>query len=381
MTKASRAFQVFVKPIGAICNLGCQYCYYLEKKDLYPSDEDFRMSYEILEKYIKQHIEACSEDVISFSWHGGEPTMLGLEYFKKIVELQRKYLPKNKRIFNGVQTNGTLLNEELCQFFSKEGFAVGISIDGPSEIHNKHRLTKDHKPTHELTMNGYRILQKYGVHIDVLCAVNSYNVHFPLQVYRFFKDIGAQYLTFMPVVDLLPNSVNVVSSLSVSAEDWGVFLCTIFDEWVSKDVGSIKVQIFEEALRTAFNQEHSLCIFRPVCGDIPVIEHNGDFYSCDHYVKPEYLLGNIETTHLGKLLENPKQKEFGRAKLETLPSYCRECDVRNMCNGECPKNRFITTPDGEKGLNYLCVGYQQFFNHCRPFVSEVADLWRQQNKK
>ena len=378
MSRASHGFQVFVKPVGALCNLDCHYCYYLKKEGLYPKGESFQMPYEILEDYIVQHIEASPEEVIRFSWHGGEPTLLGLNYFRKIVELQRKHQPPNRKILNGIQTNGTLLDDEWCRFFAREEFAVGLSLDGPKEMHDRYRVTKDQKPTHEHVMRGYRLLQKHGFYTDILCVVNSYNVQFPLQVYRFFKEINSQYITFLPLVEPESHTGTGVSQMSVSAEDWGKFLCTIFDEWIESDIGRVKIQIFEEALRTAFNQEHSLCIFRPTCGDIPVIEHNGDFYSCDHYVDAEHYLGNIKETPLVEMLESPAQKAFGRAKLETLPHYCRECNVRNMCNGECPKNRFITTPDGEKGLNYLCDGYKHFFNHCQPFVQQVAALWHQQ---
>jgi uncharacterized protein len=377
MVKASRDFQVFVKPIGALCNLDCQYCYYLKKEHLYPKGETFQMSDETLEDYIVQHIDASPEAVIRFSWHGGEPTLLGLNFFRKIVALQRKHRPPNRSIVNGIQTNGTLLTEEWCRFFAREGFAVGISIDGPPEMHDLYRVTKDQKPTHEQTMRGYELLQEHGVYTDILCVVNAHNVQFPLQVYRFFKQLNAQYITFLPLVE--PDNKGGVSHNSVPAEAWGKFLCTIFDEWIDRDIGRIKVQIFEEAARTAFKQEHSLCIFRPTCGDIPVVEHNGDFYSCDHFVDVDHHLGNIRETPLVELLESPEQRAFGRAKLETLPRYCQECDVRAMCNGECPKNRFIMTPDGETGLNYLCTGYKRFFAHCQPFVSEVAALWRRQN--
>ena len=378
MVRASREFQVFTKPIGSICNLDCQYCYYLKKEHLYPEGESFRMSDDILEEYIVQHIDASPEPAIRFSWHGGEPTVLGLDYFRKIVALQRKHQSPDRRIANGIQTNGTLLDEDWGRFLASEGFAVGLSLDGPQEMHDRHRVTKDQKPTHEQTMRGYRLLQKHGVYTDILCVVNAHNVQFPLQVYRFFKQINAQNITFLPMVEPQPDSGGV-TTISVPAEAWGAFLCTIFDEWREQDIGRVKVQIFEEAARTAFNQEHSLCIFRPTCGDIPVIEHNGDFYSCDHYVDTEHHLGNITKTPLVELLESPAQRAFGRAKLETLPSFCRECEIRPMCNGECPKNRFLRTPDGEPGLNYLCAGYKRFFTHCQPFVSEVAAHWRRQN--
>jgi uncharacterized protein len=379
MVRASRGFQVFVKPVGSICNLDCHYCYYLKKEYLYPKGETFRMPEDTLEEYIAQHIDASPEPVIRFSWHGGEPTVLGLDYFRMIVELQHKHQPPKKLIVNGIQTNGTLLDEAWCRFFAEEGFAVGLSLDGPEEIHDRYRVTKDQEPTYKQTMRGYRLLQKHGVYTDILCVVNSYNVQFPLQVYRFFKQIDAQYISFLPMVERQPDTEYGVTPLSVPVEAWGDFLCTIFDEWRDQDIGRIKVQIIEEAIRTAFNQEHSLCIFRPTCGDIPVIEHNGDFYSCDHFVDTEHLLGNIKETPLVELLESPAQRAFGNEKLDTLPRYCLECEVRPMCNGECPKNRFLKTLDGEPGLNYLCKGYKRFFTHCKPFISEVASLWRRQN--
>ena len=378
MAKASRGFQVFAKPFGSICNLGCRYCYYLQAEHLYPKGESFRMADDILEQYIIQHIEACPDEVIRFSWHGGEPTLLGLDFFRKIVALQHRHQPTNQRIANGIQTNGILLDESWCRFLAEEGFRVGLSLDGPREMHDRYRLTKGGRPTHELTIRGYKFLRKYDVYTDILCVVNADNVHHPTEVYRFFKQIEAPYISFLPVVAPEPDAEGGVSPLTVPAEAWGIFLCTIFDEWKSEDIGRIKVQIFEEATRTAFGQEHSLCLFRPVCGDIPVVEHNGDFFSCDHFVNPEHCLGNIRRTSLVELLESPVQRAFGQAKLETLPRYCRTCDVRAMCNGGCLKNRFCKTPDGEAGLNYLCAGYQRFFTHCTPFVSEVAAQWRRQ---
>ncbi len=381
MVKASREFQVFAKPIGSICNLNCRYCYYLKKEHLYPKGESFRMPDEILEEYIVQHIDASPEPVIRFSWHGGEPTLLGLDYFRKIVDLQRKHQPPNHLISNGIQTNGTLLDDDWCHFFASEGFAVGLSLDGPQEIHDQYRVTKDQKPTHQQTMRGYKLLQKHRVYTDILCVVNAYNVQFPLKVYRFFKQVNAKYINFLPIVELQPNAEGSVSHTSVPAEAWGIFLCTIFDEWRDQDIGQVKVRIFEEAARIAFNQEHSLCIFRPTCGDIPVVEHNGDFYSCDHFVDIEHCLGNIKETQMVELLESPAQRAFGKAKLENLPRYCWECKVRAMCNGGCQKNRFLRTPDGDPGLNYLCAGYKCFFTHCQPFVLEVAEQWSRQNLK
>ena len=376
MIKASRDFQVFAKPAASQCNLRCSYCYYLEKQHLYPERDSLRMADELLEEYIVQHIEASPEPMIRFSWHGGEPTILGLDYFRKIIGLQQKHQPPEQQIVNGLQTNGTLLDEDWSRFLSAEGFMVGLSLDGPQELHDRFRKTKDQRSTFNQTLAGYKLLQKHNISCDILCVVNDFNVMYPLQVYRFFKHIGANYISFLPLVERLTDRDDSVSSRSVPAEAWGGFLCVIFDEWVSRDIGRIKVQIFEEAARTAFEQERSLCIFRPVCGDIPVIEHNGDFFSCDHFVDSEHRLGNIKKTPLVELLESREQRAFGQAKWDALPQYCLECEVRAMCHGECPKNRFSKTPTGEAGLNYLCAGYKQFFTHCRPFVTKVAAEWK-----
>jgi uncharacterized protein len=378
MTQASRGFQVFAKPAGPICNLRCRYCYYLEKRHLYAKNEPFRMPDDLLEEYIIQHIDASPDDVIRFSWHGGEPTVLGLDYFRKIVALQRKHRPAGRVIANGMQTNGILLDEEWCRFLAAEGFAVGLSLDGPREMHDRYRVTGDGEPTFVQTMLGYEFLRRHRVSTDILCVVDSHNVRSPAEIYRFFKRIKSPYLTFLPLVEPHADAEGGVSPDTVPAESWGVFLRTIFDEWMNGDIGRVKVQIFEEAARTAFGQEHSLCIFRPVCGDIPVVEHNGDFFSCDHYVDAEHRLGNTRERPLVELLESPEQRAFGKAKLKTLPRLCRECEVRLMCHGECPKNRFLRTPDGEAGLNYLCTGYKSFFTHCKPFVEAVAAEWHRQ---
>ena len=296
----------------------------------------------------------------------------------KIVALQRKHQPSNRRITNSIQTNGTLLDEDWCRFLAAEDFAVGISLDGPQELHDRYRVTKDQKPTYEQTMRGYKLLQQHRVLCEILCVVNAHNVRHPIQVYQFFKQLKAQYMSFLPLVEPQPDAENGTSHHTVPSEAFGVFLCTIFDEWADQDIGRVKVQIFEEAARVAFGQEHTLCIFRKTCGGVPVIEHNGGFYSCDHYVDAEHYLGNIQETPLVGLLESPAQRTFGQAKLGTLPRYCQVCEVRAMCNGGCPKNRFLLTPDGEAGLNYLCAGYKRFFKHCQPFIAEIATLWRRQ---
>jgi len=379
MVKASREFQVFAKPGGSICNLDCHYCYYLKKEHLYPKGESFRMPDSILEKYIIQHIDASSDSVVNFSWHGGEPTLLGLDYFRKIVELQRKHQPPNQRITNGIQTNGTLLDEDWCRFLAAEGFSIGLSLDGPQEMHDRYRVTKGQKPTHKEAMRGYELLHQHRIPCDILCVVHAQNVQYPTQVYRFFKQIKAQYIEFLPLVEPQPDNEGGVSPRTVPAEALGNFLCTIFDEWIRQDIERIKVQIFEEAARTAFGQEHSLCIFRKTCGDVPVVEHNGDFFSCDHFVNTEHRLGNIQEAPLVDFLESPAQRAFGQAKLDTLPRYCQACGVLNMCHGGCPKDRILRAPDGEAGLNHLCVGYKRFFTHCQPFVANLSALWRRQS--
>lgn len=380
MRKATDDFQVFAKPVGAVCNLSCTYCYYLEKANLYPENKIFLMPEDVLEEYIIQHIQACAGTDIFFSWHGGEPTLAGLEYFRRIVELQQNHKPKNCRIINGLQTNGTLLDDEWCRFLAAEQFVVGISIDGPEEFHSMNRKPKNGKSSFEEVIHGFQLLKSYGIIPEILCVVHAGNVVDPLRIYRFFKDLNAEYITFIPLVEKQTSGEMIVSESSVPAQVFGEFLCTIFDEWKARDIGKLKIQIFEEALRTAFNLEHSLCIFKKTCGNVPVVERNGDFYSCDHFVSPEFRIGNIRDTQLVEMLESAQQKAFGRKKLESLPDYCLSCEVLSMCNGACPKDRFISSPEGEPGLNYLCEGYKLFFRHINPFVAEVAAVWRMQLK-
>jgi uncharacterized protein len=369
-------FQVFAKPVGASCNLACNYCYYLDKAELHAESGIQRMSEELLELYISQHIQASAVKTVFFSWHGGEPTLAGLTYFRRVVELQKKHLPEDRFALNGIQTNGTLLNKEWCQFLKKENFIVGISIDGPERFHSGNRFRKDGKSSFDDVLRGFHLLKSHQIPCEILCVVNSQNVRFPLEVYRFFKSLNAEFLTFIPLVERIPGSANQVSDRTVPAKEFGDFLCTIFEEWKADDIGKIKIQIIEEAMRTAFGLEQSLCIFKPVCGRVPVIERNGNFYSCDHFVGSDYLLGNIRNIPLTDLLESREQVAFGQAKLDLLPEYCLSCEVKNSCNGGCPKDRFISTPDGNSGLNYLCEGYRLFFNHCKPFVEEVAEAWK-----
>jgi uncharacterized protein len=380
MVTLSREFQIFAKPAGALCNLDCQYCYYLKKELLYPGSRPFRMPDDLLEEYIVQQIAIVPGSEVLFSWHGGEPTILGLDYFRRIVELQRKHCPVGKHIANNIQTNGVLLTGEWCGFFAAENFSVGLSLDGPSALHDAYRVTTNQGPTHRQVMQAYRLLRRHKIPVDLLCVVHAQNVRHPLDVYRFFKEIGAQYLSFIPLVEPQPESPDGVSERTVPAEAFGDFLCAIFDEWVRHDMGRIIVQSFEEAARPAYGLDHSLCVFRPTCGDVPVIEHNGDFYQCDHFVTPEHRLGNLRETPLAELLENPAQEAFGRAKQEKLPRTCQACEVLEMCNGGCPKDRIVQTSAGELGLNYLCAGYRRFFTHCRPYTLKMAALrWNGQS--
>ena len=372
---ASHGFQIMAKPTGAICNLDCVYCYYLKKEDLYPEAKSFRMERDVLEDYIAQHIEACPDPVVDFAWHGGEPTILGLDYFRDIVALQRKHCPADRKVRNGMQTNGVLLDDEWCRFFAEEGFSIGLSIDGPEKLHDEYRVTKGQQPTQRKVVQAFKRLKAYKVPCDVLCVVHAGNVGHPTTVYRYFKSIGADHQQFIPLVEPVPGDA-AVSPRSVPAEAFGTFLCAIFDEWIRTDVGRVTIQIFDEAARTGLGIDHALCIFRETCGDVPALEHNGDFYSCDHYVDPAYRVGNIRETPLAQMIDSDAQRQFGRDKWTSLPRYCRECEVRAQCNGGCPKDRFIKTPDGEDGLNYLCAGYKKFFIHSREHLNTMAGLWQ-----
>jgi uncharacterized protein len=376
MEAISREFQIFAKPVGPSCNLSCRYCYYLGNKNQYKGADNFKMDDDILEKYVIQLIEATTDQTITFSWHGGEPLLAGPEFFRKVIKLQSKYKPAGSKIVNGIQTNGTLIDEEWCRFLAMEGFIVGISIDGPGDFHNNYRRTRENSATFQQVIRGYELLQRHGITPEILCVVNAGNVKYPLVIYDYFKRIGAEYITFLPLVVRQSCSPKGVSSISVPSEEFGVFLSAIFDEWVEKDIGRIKVQIFEETARTAFNQDHTLCIFKANCGGVPVVERTGDFYSCDHYVDKEHMLGNIRDHSLAEYLDSEKQKSFGSAKSIALPQYCTGCEFLPMCNGECPKNRFISSPYGESGLNYLCSGYKFFFSHSRPFIEAITTAWK-----
>lgn len=389
---SSAPFHVMTKPIGPICNLDCKYCFYLEKETLYPGTKSWKMSDEVLESYIRQYIESQSTDSVAFAWQGGEPTLLGLEYFEKIVALQQKYAD-GKQIENAVQTNGVLLNEAWTQFFAANDFLIGISIDGPRELHDYYRVDKGQQPTFDKVMRGIQHLKEANVRFNTLTVVNRQNSRQPKEVYRFLKETGSGYMQFIPVVERVvqhpsPNGLTLlspdakssteVSDWSVESLEYGKFLCAIFDEWVRHDVGKTFVQIFDVALESWLGMHQSLCVFSPTCGSALALEHQGDLYSCDHYVYPENKLGNILENPLASLVQVPQQKEFGSAKRDTLPRYCRECDVRFACHGECPKHRFINTPDGEPGLNYLCAAYKLFFHHVGPYMEFMSNEFRRQ---
>jgi uncharacterized protein len=391
------AFHVMTKPIGPICNLDCKYCFYLEKEKLYGHGEKWKMSDEVLEAYIKQYIESQDVPEINFAWQGGEPTLLGAGFFRKIVELQKQYA-NGKQINNAMQTNGTLLDDEWCELLAKEKFLIGLSIDGPRELHDKYRVDKQQKGSFDEVVRGLELLKKHQVEFNTLTVVNRANSQKPTEVYRFLKQIGSGYIQFIPLVERLPSQSNSllkildfaeppapgedvpkdspVTAWSVEAKTYGHFLCTIFDEWVRNDVGRVFVQLFDTALGNWMGMGSSLCVFAEKCGKALAMEHNGDVYSCDHYVYPRYKLGNLLNTSLGQLVNSPEQMKFGNDKLDSLPQYCRKCEVKFACNGECPKHRFIKTPDGEEGLNYLCPAYKRFFNHIDPYMRTMADLLR-----
>jgi len=391
-------FHVLAKPIGPICNLDCTYCFYLEKEDLYPGQHNWEMSGAVLDAYVRQYIEAQSGPEVHFAWQGGEPTLLGVGYFQRVVELQQKYAG-GKQITNAIQTNGTLLDDAWCSFFAEKAFLVGLSIDGPADVHDAYRVDRHGRPTFDAVMKGLSYLRKHAVEFNTLTVVNHLNAEKPLEVYQFLKQIGSRFLQFIPLVERAIPAVELkvkgvafaappvpgaasqrespVTPWSVEATQYGRFLCEIFDQWVRRDVGRIFVQVFDVALGNWMGLGSSLCVFAAKCGAAMAIEHNGDLYSCDHYVYPRYLLGNLLSSSLGDMARSAAQVKFGNDKLDTLPQYCRTCEVRFACNGECPKHRFIRTPDGEDGLNYLCAAYKQFFRHIDPYMRTMGELLRE----
>lgn len=361
------AFHVMMKPRGAICNLDCKYCYFLAKEDLYPGSR-FRMSDDLLEEYVRQYIDAQQVPEVTFAWQGGEPTLMGLEFFQKAVELQKKYRKPDTRIYNSLQTNGTLLDADWCRFFHENDFLIGLSLDGPRALHDAYRVDKGGKPTFDAVMGAAEMMQASEVEFNILTTVHAANAEHPVEVYRFMRDVvKTRFLQFIPIVER-DNETGYqegteVTERSVTGKQYGRFLIRIFDEWVRRDVGKMYVQIFDVSLAAWSGQSPGLCIFMETCGDALALEHNGDLYACDHYVEPDYLLGNITEIPMMEMVLSEQQRAFGQAKLDTLPQYCLSCDVRFICNGGCPKNRIITTPDGEPGLNYLCEGYKAFFHH------------------
>ena len=376
---APPAFHVMAKPQGAICNLDCHYCFYLSKERLYPNSS-FRMGKDLLETYTRQYIDSQRVPEVTFAWQGGEPTLMGVDFFKLAVELQQKYRKPGTRILNTMQTNGTLLDDDWCRFFYEHNFLIGLSLDGPRELHDAYRVDKGGKPTFDRVMNGLDLLKEHSVEFNVLATVHAANADHPLEVYRFLRDEArAQFIQFVPIVERANETCfqesSKVTERSVTARQYGDFLIAIFNEWVRRDVGQTYVQIFDVALEAWFSGRASLCIFSDTCGNALALEHNGDLYSCDHFVEPEYKLGNIEESNLIELVGSQKQRRFGQDKRDKLPQYCLGCQVRFACSGGCPRNRFIQTPDGEPGLNYLCQGYRAFFNHIdKPMRFMAAEL-------
>ncbi|AKJ38372.1 anaerobic sulfatase maturase [Methanosarcina barkeri] len=361
---------VLAKPTGAICNLACSYCFFLTKEALYPGSK-FRMSDEVLENYIRQLITAHQSSQVTVAWQGGEPTLMGVEFYRRAIELQEKYRKPGLTFENTMQTNGTLLDDEWCRFFKENNFLIGISIDGPRELHDTYRVGKKGNGTFDQVMKGLRLLQKHGVEYNVLTTVNRANADYPLEVYHFLRDeVGTDWMQFIPVVErinekghTLYQRGDTVSDRSVQPEQFGSFLSRIFDEWVRNDVGKVFVQTFEASARKWLGMPSGMCVFEETCGTGLALEHNGDLYSCDHFVEPDYLLGNIMEKEISELAALEKQYRFGQNKRDNLPQVCRECEVLFACQGECPKNRFLTTPAGENGLNYLCEGWKAFFRH------------------
>ena len=379
--KAPPRFHVLAKPSGSLCNLDCSYCFFLDKEALYPGSR-FHMSDEILEKYIVQLIEGHRSNEVTVAWQGGEPTIMGVDFFRRAIALQEKYKKPGMTFENTMQTNGTLLTDEWCEFYKENDFLIGLSIDGPRELHDANRVDKGGKGTFDKVMRGLALLQKHGVEFNILTTVNRINGDRPLEVYRFLRDeVKTTWMQFIPIVERINDAGrtvyqkgDTVSERSVKPEQFGAFLNAIFDEWVHHDVGNIFVQTFEAAARSWLGMPSGMCVFEPTCGAGIAIEHNGDLYSCDHFVEPDYLLGNVQNEQMIDMLASDFQVKFGRDKLDTLPKYCLECDVRFACNGECPKNRFIETPDGEPGLNYLCAGYKAFFHHIDVPMRMIGDL-------
>lgn len=394
---ASAPFHVMTKPIGPRCNIDCKYCFYLEKEKLFPRGENLRMPQDVLEIYVRQYIEAQPGNEVTFAWQGGEPTLMGVDFFRQAVALQKKY-GAGRKIENAFQTNATLLDDEWCRFFKENDFLVGISIDGPRDLHDTYRVDRKQNSTFDRVMRGIGLCRRHGVQFNTLTCVTRKNSRKPLEVYNFLKKIGSRYMQFIPIVERKPDAdalkldltlatppepdaedeeSRAVTPWSVLPRDYGVFLTTIFDQWVRHDVGQTFVQIFDVALGNWMGVGGGLCIFSENCGRALAIEHNGDLYACDHYVYPQYLQGNIRDKSIAEMVESPEMKKFGKDKSDTLPGYCRRCEFRFACHGECPKHRFMKTPDGEPGLNYLCPAYKKFYAHIDPHMKTMGQLLRQ----
>ena len=376
----AKPLYVMLKPAGAHCNLACKYCYYLEKNKLYPTAQRHLMSDEMLEQFTREYIEAQTMNQVLFTWHGGEPLLRSIDFYRKALSLQQKYAG-GRRIDNVIQTNGTLLTDEWCEFFAQNHWLVGISIDGPQPDHDHYRLTAAGKPSWKKVMQGIKLLKKHGVEWNAMAVVNAYNANHPMEFYRFFKENGCQFLQFTPIVErqtrhedgrtlasLADKNEIPLSEASVTPEQWGYFLCAIFDEWVRKDVGKIFVEIFDCTLANWMGISPGICAYSKECGHAGVMEHNGDVYSCDHFVFPEYKLGNIRDHSLIDMLYGEQQQEFSRLKHSSLPRQCKECDMEFACHGECPKNRFMKDKYGDSGLNYLCPGYYHYYQHVAPYM-------------
>ena len=376
----AKPLYVMLKPASAHCNLACKYCYYLEKNKLYPTAQRHLMSDEMLEQFTREYIEAQTMSQVLFTWHGGEPLLRSIDFYRKALSLQQKYAG-GRRIDNVIQTNGTLLTDEWCEFFAQNHWLVGISIDGPQPDHDHYRLTAAGKPSWQKVMQGIKLLKKHGVEWNAMAVVNAYNANHPLEFYRFFKENGCQFLQFTPIVERLTRHEDgrtlasladkdeiSLSEASVAPEQWGYFLCAIFDEWVRKDVGKIFVEIFDCTLANWMGVSPGICAYSKECGHAGVMEHNGDVYSCDHFVFPEYKLGNIRDHSLIDMLYGEQQQEFSRLKHSSLPRQCKECDMEFACHGECPKNRFMKDKYGDSGLNYLCPGYYHYYQHVAPYM-------------
>jgi uncharacterized protein len=392
---AAAPFHIIAKPIGPICNLDCKYCFYLEKEKLYPQRTrvaDWAIDDAVLESFIRQYIESQPLPEVTFTWQGGEPTLLGVEFFENVLRLQRQYAC-DKQIRNTFQTNGVLLDDRWCELLAANRFLVGLSIDGPRALHDKYRVDRGGAPSFDKVVRGIESLKKHSVEFNTLTVVQRDNSRHPLEVYHFLKEIGSGFMQFIPVVErvatsggedglvlISPDSAATakVTEWSVDARQYGKFLCAIFDEWVRHDVGRIFVQLFDVSLEAWVGVPSSLCVFNPTCGDALAMEHNGDVYSCDHYVYPRNRLGNVLESSLGAMVQSPQQRAFGNAKYDTLPAYCRNCDYLRACYGECPKHRFIKTPDGEPGLNYLCAAYKKFYSHVDPYMAFMAGELAQQ---